>query len=59
MRTEKIGIIGCGNISSAYLRTVQAFSILECVARQISIWIRSGAGAGMACSRAQEAARGS
>lgn len=32
MRTEKIGIIGCGNISSAYLRTVQAFSILECVA---------------------------
>jgi len=32
MKTVKIGIIGCGNISSAYLRTVQTFDILECVA---------------------------
>jgi len=32
MQTVKIGIIGCGNISAAYLRTVQAFPILECVA---------------------------
>ncbi|MHB1296226.1 MAG: Gfo/Idh/MocA family protein [Anaerolineae bacterium] len=32
MQTVKIGIIGCGNISAAYLRTVQAFTILEAVA---------------------------
>jgi len=32
METVKIGIIGCGNISSAYLRTVQTFAVLECVA---------------------------
>lgn len=32
METVKIGIIGCGNISAAYLRTVKAFSILEAVA---------------------------
>ncbi len=29
MQTVKIGIVGCGNISSAYLRTAQAFRILE------------------------------
>ncbi|NLT73265.1 MAG: Gfo/Idh/MocA family oxidoreductase [Chloroflexi bacterium] len=28
----RIGIIGCGNISAAYLRTVQTFSVLNCVA---------------------------
>jgi predicted dehydrogenase len=32
MRIVKIGIIGCGNISSAYLRTAQTFAILEVVA---------------------------
>ncbi len=32
MDTVKIGIIGCGNISAAYLRTVQAFPVLEAVA---------------------------
>lgn len=32
MSNVKIGIIGCGNISAAYLRTVQAFPILDCVA---------------------------
>ena len=32
MTPVKIGIIGCGNISAAYLRTVQAFPILECAA---------------------------
>jgi len=32
MRKVKIGIIGCGNISSAYLRTARTFSILECAA---------------------------
>ena len=32
MTTIKIGIIGCGNISPAYLRTAQTFSILECAA---------------------------
>ena len=32
MSSVQIGIIGCGNISAAYLRTVQAFPILKCVA---------------------------
>lgn len=32
MSNVNIGIIGCGNISAAYLRTVQAFPILKCVA---------------------------
>lgn len=32
MRKVKIGIIGCGNISAAYLRTAQTFAILEVVA---------------------------
>jgi len=32
MRKVKIGIVGCGNISSAYLRTAQTFSVLDCVA---------------------------
>ncbi|MEN6478983.1 MAG: Gfo/Idh/MocA family oxidoreductase [Anaerolineales bacterium] len=32
MNTVKIGIIGCGNISGNYFRTVQSFDILECVA---------------------------
>ncbi len=32
MTTVKIGIIGCGNISAAYLRTAKTFRILECVA---------------------------
>ncbi len=32
MRKVKIGIIGCGNISAAYLRTVRSFSVLEAVA---------------------------
>jgi len=32
MRTVKIGIIGCGNISAKYLRTGQVFCILETVA---------------------------
>ena len=32
MRTVKVGIIGCGNISAAYLRTIAAFPTLECVA---------------------------
>jgi predicted dehydrogenase len=32
MRQVKIGIIGCGNISSAYLRTSQTFAILDTVA---------------------------
>jgi len=32
MTTIKIGIIGCGNISAAYLRTARIFTILECVA---------------------------
>ena len=32
MSTVKIGIIGCGNISGAYLKTVQAAPVLECVA---------------------------
>lgn len=32
MQTVKIGIVGCGNISAAYLRTAQAFRILEAVA---------------------------
>ncbi|MGC9359498.1 MAG: Gfo/Idh/MocA family protein [Anaerolineae bacterium] len=30
--TINVGIIGCGNISAAYLRTIQAFRILNCVA---------------------------
>jgi len=30
--TINVGIIGCGNISAAYLRTVQAFDVLNCVA---------------------------
>jgi len=30
--TINVGIIGCGNISAAYLRTIQAFEILNCVA---------------------------
>jgi len=32
MDRVKIGIIGCGNISAAYLRTVKAFPVLDCVA---------------------------
>lgn len=32
MTSINIGIIGCGNISSAYLRTVNAFPVLKCVA---------------------------
>ena len=32
MGRVKIGIIGCGNISAAYLRTVKAFPVLDCVA---------------------------
>ena len=32
METIKIGIVGCGNISAAYLRTAQTFRILEAVA---------------------------
>jgi predicted dehydrogenase len=32
MDPVKVGIIGCGNISSKYLRTIAAFPILECVA---------------------------
>lgn len=32
MRKVKIGIIGCGNISSAYLRTARTFAILDCAA---------------------------
>ena len=32
MERVKIGIIGCGNISAAYLRTVKAFPVLDCVA---------------------------
>ena len=32
MDTIRIGIIGCGNISAAYLRTAQAFRILEVAA---------------------------
>jgi predicted dehydrogenase len=32
MDKVKIGIIGCGNISAAYLRTVQFFPVLDCVA---------------------------
>ncbi len=32
METVKIGIVGCGNISAAYFRTVRAFPVLEAVA---------------------------
>jgi len=32
MQTVKIGIIGCGNISSKYFATARAFRILECIA---------------------------
>jgi predicted dehydrogenase len=32
MNTVKIGIVGCGNISSKYLATARAFAILDCVA---------------------------
>lgn len=32
MNTVKVGIIGCGNISGKYFRTVESFDILECVA---------------------------
>lgn len=32
METVKIGIVGCGNISAAYLRTAQFFPVLEAVA---------------------------
>jgi predicted dehydrogenase len=32
LSSVKIGIIGCGNISAAYLRTAQIFPILDCVA---------------------------
>ena len=32
MDTVKIGIVGCGNISAAYLRTAAAFPVLEAVA---------------------------
>ena len=32
MKPVNIGIVGCGNISAAYLRTVRAFRILEVVA---------------------------
>jgi len=32
MQTIKIGIIGCGNISAAYLRTARTFGILEVAA---------------------------
>jgi predicted dehydrogenase len=32
LSSVKIGIIGCGNISSAYLRTAGNFPILDCVA---------------------------
>ena len=32
MEKVKIGIVGCGNISAAYLRTVQTFEILDAVA---------------------------
>jgi len=32
MESVKIGIVGCGNISAAYLRTAQTFRILEAVA---------------------------
>lgn len=32
MKTVKIGIVGCGNISSSYLATANAFPVLEAVA---------------------------
>jgi len=32
MAMIKIGIIGCGDISAAYLRTARTFEVLECVA---------------------------
>ncbi len=32
MKTVKIGIIGCGNISSSYFETANAFGAIECVA---------------------------
>lgn len=32
MKPVRIGIVGCGNISNAYLRTVAAFPVLECIA---------------------------
>ncbi len=47
MQTTKIGIIGCGNISAAYLRTAQTFRILEVAAV-------ADLDASRACSRAEE-----
>jgi predicted dehydrogenase len=32
MQTVKIGIVGCGNISAAYLRTAKTFDILDVIA---------------------------
>jgi len=55
MDTVKIGIVGCGNISSSYLATANAFSVLEATACCDILPERAAARAGefgvpMACS---------